>query len=83
MISEKDQIITIYSSLTAKSFVEEVMKLNLIKHCKDAGQKYMVKVDDNVIPEKTNINLDICSNCNNVLTLKTIDSVLCCEKCED
>ena len=45
MISEKDQIITIYSSLTAKSFVEEVMKLNLIKHCKD---KIFIVMSDNV-----------------------------------
>tara|TARA_B100000767_G_C19642565_1_gene483209 strand:- start:299 stop:997 length:699 start_codon:yes stop_codon:yes gene_type:complete len=41
----------------------------------------MVKVDDNVIPEKKTINLDICSSCNSVLTLKTVDSVLCCENC--
>ena len=41
----------------------------------------MVKVDDNIIPENTTVNLDICSNCNSTLTLKTIDSVLCCENC--
>ena len=41
----------------------------------------MVKVDDSIIPENTNVNLDICSKCNSVLILKTIDSVLCCEKC--
>ena len=45
MISEKDQIITIFSSLTAKSFVEEVMKLNLIKHCKD---KIFIVISENV-----------------------------------
>ena len=43
--------------------------------------KYMVKVDDNIIPENTTVNLDICSNCNSTLTLKTIDSVLCCQNC--
>ena len=32
----------------------------------------MVKVDDTVIPENTTVNLDICSNCNSTLTLKTI-----------
>ena len=41
----------------------------------------MVKVDDNIIPENTTVNLDICSNCNSTLTLKTIDSVLCCQNC--
>ena len=47
----------------------------------DLINKYMVKVDDTVIPENTELNIDICSNCNSVLTLKTIDSVLCCENC--
>ena len=47
----------------------------------DLINKYMVKVDNNVIPENTTINLDICGNCNNTLTLKTIDSVLCCDNC--
>ena len=56
MISEKDQIITIYSSLTAKSFVEEVMKLNLIKHCKD---KIFIVMSENVKNE-----LEYLGHCN-------------------
>ena len=63
------------------SVLDFMNKKNKEKKTDDLINKYMVKVDDNVIPEKTAINLDICSNCNNVLTLKTIDSVLCCENC--
>jgi len=43
--------------------------------------KYMVEIDDTVIPEKLVQNIDICHLCNTVLTLKIQESVLFCEKC--
>tara|TARA_B100000214_G_scaffold374303_1_gene356646 strand:- start:2743 stop:3828 length:1086 start_codon:yes stop_codon:yes gene_type:complete len=63
------------------SVLDFMNKKNKGSKSDDMINKYMVKVDDTVIPEKISINLDICSNCNNVLTLKTVDSVLCCENC--
>ena len=87
---ETSDLLNEYYSKKDGTFEEENKELSVLdfmnkknkgKKTDDLINKYMVKVDDNVIPEKTNINLDICSNCNNVLTLKTIDSVLCCEKC--
>jgi hypothetical protein len=63
------------------SVLDFMNKKNKEKKSDDLINKYMVKVDDSIIPENTSVNLDICSKCNSVLTLKTIDSVLCCEKC--
>ena len=63
------------------SVLDFMNKKNKEKKTDDLINKYMVKVDDTVIPENTTVNLDICSNCNSTLTLKTIDSVLCCENC--
>ena len=45
MISENDRIIAIFSSFTAKSFVEQVIKLNLSEHCKD---KIFIVISENV-----------------------------------
>ena len=45
MISENDKIIAIFSSFTAKSFVEQVIKLNLSEHCKD---KIFIVISENV-----------------------------------
>ena len=87
---ETTELLTEYYSRKDGSFEEENKELSVLdfmnkknkeKKSDDLINKYMVKVDDTVIPEKTNINLDICSACNSVLTLKTVDSVLCCEKC--
>lgn len=63
------------------SVLDFMNKKNKEKKTDDLINKYMVKVDDTIIPENTTVNLDICSNCNSTLTLKTIDSVLCCENC--
>ena len=63
------------------SVLDFMNKKNKEKKTDDLINKYMVKVDDSVIPENTTVNLDICSKCNSTLTLKTIDSVLCCENC--
>jgi hypothetical protein len=63
------------------SVLDFMNKKNKEKKTDDLINKYMVKVDDSVIPENTSVNLDICSKCNSTLTLKTIDSVLCCENC--
>ena len=87
---ETTELLTEYYSRKDGSFEEENKELSVLdfmnkknkeKKSDDLINKYMVKVDDTVIPEKTNINLDICSACNSVLTLKTVDSLLCCEKC--
>ena len=48
MISENGKIITLYSRLTARSFIEEVKKLDLIKFCKD---KMFVVISENVKKE--------------------------------
>ena len=45
-------------------------KKNKEKKSDDLINKYMVKVDDSIIPENTSVNLDICSKCNSVLILK-------------
>ena len=45
MISENDRIIAIFSSFTAESFVEQVLKLNLSEHCKD---KIFIVISENV-----------------------------------
>ena len=45
MISENGKIITLYSRLTARSFIERVKKLDLIKFCKD---KMFVVISENV-----------------------------------
>ena len=45
MISENDRIIAIFSSFTAKSFVEQVIKLNLSEYCKD---KIFIVISENV-----------------------------------
>ena len=63
------------------SVLDFMNKKSKEKKSDDLINKYMVKVDDNIIPENTTVNLDICSNCNSTLTLKTIDSVLCCQNC--
>tara|TARA_B100001094_G_scaffold25476_1_gene21267 strand:+ start:8264 stop:9337 length:1074 start_codon:yes stop_codon:yes gene_type:complete len=47
----------------------------------DLINKYMVKVDDNILSIKTELQNDICPICNNILLLKHIDSVLLCEEC--
>ena len=87
---ETSELLTEYYSRKDGTFEEENQELSVLdfmnkknkeKKSDDLINKYMVKVDDNVIPEKKNINLDICSSCNSVLTLKTVDSVLCCENC--
>ena len=87
---ETSELLNEYYSKKDGTFEEDNKELSVLdfmnkrnKETKtdDLINKYMVKVDDNVIPEKTTINLDICSKCNSVLTLKTVDSVLCCEKC--
>ena len=43
--------------------------------------KYMIQVDDNIITNKKTYNVDICPYCDISLRLKTIDSLLICEKC--
>ena len=48
MVSENGKIITLYSRLTARSFIEEVKKLDLIKFCKD---KMFVVISENVKKE--------------------------------
>ena len=48
MISENGKIITLYSRLTARSFIEEVKKLDLIKFCKD---KMFFVISENVKKE--------------------------------
>jgi len=63
------------------SVLDFMNKKSKTKKTDDLINKYMVKVDDTIIPENTIVNLDICSKCNGTLTLKTIDSVLCCENC--
>ena len=87
---ETSELLTEYYSRKDGTFEEENKELSVLdfmnkknkeKKSDDLINKYMVKVDDTVIPEKKNINLDICSSCNSVLTLKTVDSVLCCENC--
>ncbi len=87
---ETSELLTEYYSRKDGTFEEENEELSVLdfmnkknkeKKSDDLINKYMVKVDDNVIPEKKTINLDICSSCNSVLTLKTVDSVLCCENC--
>ena len=50
MISENDKLITIYSSLTARSFIDEVKKLDLIEFCKD---KIFIVISENVKKELT------------------------------
>ena len=47
----------------------------------DIINKYMSKVDDNILQDDTDYNIDICPNCNTPLILKNIDSILLCEKC--
>ena len=88
---ETAELLTAYYSRKDGTFGGENKELSVLdfmnkknkrtKPSDDLINNYMVKVDDTVIPEKKTINIDICSSCNNVLTLKTIDSVLCCEKC--
>ena len=87
---ETSELLTEYYSRKDGTFEEENQELSVLdfmnkknkeKKSDDLINKYMVKVDDNVIPENKTINLDICSSCNSVLTLKTVDSVLCCENC--
>jgi len=63
------------------SVIDFMNKKNIEKKSDDLINKYMVIIDDSVIPEKTIKNIDQCNICNNVLTLKTVDSVLFCEKC--
>ena len=48
MISKNDKIIMIYSSLTAKSFIEEIKKFDLMRYCKD---KIFVVISENVKKE--------------------------------
>ena len=48
MVSENGKIITLYSRLTARAFIEEVKKLDLIKFCKD---KMFVVISENVKKE--------------------------------
>ena len=43
--------------------------------------KYMMKIDDTIIQDNTNINIEDCPICERTLTLRNIDSVLFCEKC--
>tara|TARA_Y100000996_G_scaffold413496_1_gene401863 strand:- start:727 stop:1800 length:1074 start_codon:yes stop_codon:yes gene_type:complete len=47
----------------------------------DLINRYMVKIDDNIISDKVCSNIDTCPSCSSVLILKTYDSVLFCEKC--
>jgi len=47
----------------------------------DLINKYMSKVDDNIILDNTDYNIDLCPQCNISLILKNIDSLLICEKC--
>tara|TARA_Y100000996_G_C22523769_1_gene643532 strand:- start:134 stop:1207 length:1074 start_codon:yes stop_codon:yes gene_type:complete len=47
----------------------------------DLINKYMSKVDENIIPDDVDHNIDICPQCNLSLTLRNIDSLLVCEKC--
>jgi hypothetical protein len=79
--SKKDGTFDDTTVSTELSVLDFMNKKNKEKKTDDLINKYMVKVDDSVIPENTTVNLDICAKCNNVLTLKTIDSVLCCENC--
>ena len=48
MVSENGKIITLYSRLTARAFIEEVKKLDLIKFCKD---KMFFVISENVKKE--------------------------------
>jgi DNA-directed RNA polymerase subunit M/transcription elongation factor TFIIS len=63
------------------SVIDFMNKKNKKKDTDDLINKYMVEIDDTIIPEKTIQNIDMCRICNSVLTLKTTDSVLFCEKC--
>ena len=63
------------------SVIDFMNKKNKKKDSDDLINKYMVEIDDTIIPEKTIKNIDMCKICNSVLTLKTTDSVLFCEKC--
>ena len=63
------------------SVIDFMNKKNKKKDTDDLINKYMVEIDDTIIPEKTIQNIDMCRICNSVLTLKTADSVLFCEKC--
>ena len=45
MISKNDKIVTIYSSLTARSFINEVKKLDLVRYCKN---KIFIVISANV-----------------------------------
>ena len=45
MVSENGKIITLYSRLTARSFIEESKKASLIKFCKD---KMFFVISENV-----------------------------------
>ena len=48
MIAEQGKIITIYSRLTAESFIEEVKKFDLTRFCKD---KSFIVISENVKKE--------------------------------
>ena len=63
------------------SVIDFMNKKNKKKDSDDLINKYMVEIDDTILPEKTIQNIDLCKICNSVLTLKTTDSVLFCEKC--
>ena len=63
------------------SVIDFMNKKNKKKTQDDLINKYIVKIDDNIILDRTNIDIERCSFCNCLLVLKTIDSVLCCEKC--
>ena len=63
------------------SVIDFMNKKNKKNVSDDLINKYMVEIDDTVLPDKIIQNIDMCRLCNSVLTLKTTDSVLFCEKC--
>jgi len=76
--SKKDGQVTKNVEMSVIDFMDKKNKKTVPE---DLINKYMVKIDDTVLPDKKSQNIDICRLCNSILTLKTTDSVLFCEKC--
>ena len=76
--SNKNGDITVNNEISVLDFMKnkktDVKNDNLIN-------KYMIQVDDTIISDNISYNIDSCPTCAISLTLKTIDSLLVCEKC--
>ena len=70
-----------YKTQNREISVLDFMNKGKKKNDENLINQYMVQIDDTVIPEKTSINIDLCPLCNEVLGLKTVESVLLCSKC--